>query len=188
MEGLVVERVGWHELRPHPDNPRATDTEVIKESVRVNGVYRPVIVARNGTILAGHHLWAALGELGHREVDVVRLDVEPDSPEAIRVMLVDNRSADVGGYDESSLLRLLESVSGEVGLQGTGYRGYDLDVLRAWAESDVTLVDVLEGPEWNDMLAEKDLTLTITGLTNSDIQKFRDLEGDNDAERLRGLL
>jgi hypothetical protein len=128
---LDVERVTWDSLHPHPQNPRNGDVEAIAESVRVNGVYRPVIVARDGTILAGHHLWYALGELEQREVDVIRLDLDPHSAEAKRLMLADNRTSDLGTYDDSLLSDLAEVVRRDVGLAGTGYTEADLDQIRA---------------------------------------------------------
>lgn len=184
---LTIERVAWGALRPHPNNPRATDTALIRESVNLNGVYRPVIVAQDGTILAGHHLWAALGELGHTEVDVVRLPLDPRAPEALRVMLVDNRSADVGGYDEGVLLNVLSEVDDGVGLLGTGYRDTDLETLREWLNSEQSLVDVLDGAEW-ERLNRETTTLSISGLSTSDIAAFRASPGSSDAERMRALL
>lgn len=125
-EPLTIERVPWDALHPHPRNARNGDTDAIMESIRVNGVYRPIICAADGTILAGHHLWFALGELGHDKVDVVTLPVHPDSTEAHRIMLADNRTADLGVYDDGLLLDLLRDLNSTAGLIGTGYTDDDL--------------------------------------------------------------
>ncbi|MCU0279550.1 MAG: ParB N-terminal domain-containing protein [Candidatus Nanopelagicales bacterium] len=119
---LTVERVPWDTLKAHPDNPRNGDTDAIVESITTTGVYRPIYVAKDGTILAGHHLWYALGELEQPEVDIIRLPYGPRSQQAKRIMLVDNRTADLGNYDDGLLLKVLEELKAtELGLQGTGY-------------------------------------------------------------------
>ena len=65
---LQIEQVAWDSLHQHPDNPRNGDVDAIVESVRVSGVYRPIVIAEDNTILAGHHLWMALGQLGREQV------------------------------------------------------------------------------------------------------------------------
>lgn len=118
---LQVQRVPWDSLMQHPRNPRNGDVEAIKRSIMVNGVYRPIIACQDGTILAGHHLWTALGELGHEDVSVIFLDVHPASTEATRIMVADNRTADLGTYDDGLLASLLKDIDSEAGLIGTGY-------------------------------------------------------------------
>jgi ParB-like chromosome segregation protein Spo0J len=145
QEALNIERVPWDALKPHPRNARNGDIEAIVESVRVNGVYRPIICAQDGTILAGHHLWFALGELKHDKVDVVTLPVHPDSPEAVRIMLADNRTADLGVYDDGLLLTLLTSLNESAGLIGTGYDDDDLIELVNRITSDGP-IGVIEDP------------------------------------------
>jgi ParB-like chromosome segregation protein Spo0J len=134
LPDLTVERVPWDSLTQHPRNPRNGDVDAIAESIRVNGVYRPVIIARDGTILAGHHLWLALREVGRTEVDVVRLPIHPASPEATRILLADNRTADLGNYDDGLLASLLRDLDTEVGIIGTGYDHDDLAALLASIE------------------------------------------------------
>jgi ParB-like chromosome segregation protein Spo0J len=134
LPDLTVERVPWDSLTQHPRNPRNGDVAAIVASIRANGVYRPVIVARDGTILAGHHLWLALGELGRTEVDVVRLPVHPASTEAVRILLADNRTADLGNYDDGLLAQLLRDLDADAGLIGTGYDHDDLAALLASIE------------------------------------------------------
>jgi hypothetical protein len=138
VKALTIERVPWDSLRNHPKNPRAGDTEAIVASIQANEVYRPIITARDGTILAGHHLWFALGELNRAEVDIVRLDVDPASPQATRIMLADNRTADLGRYDDGLLIELLQTLDAQDSpaneLWGTGYTDDDLhDLLRQTA-------------------------------------------------------
>lgn len=136
---LQVERVPYGTLKPHKENPRTGDVDAIIESITINGVFRPVICASDYTILAGHHLYQALGELGHDDVDVVRIPVAPDSAEARKVMLADNRTSDLAGYDDGLLLGLLKDLTADGNdLLGTGWSvEYDLPFLERKVEADL---------------------------------------------------
>jgi hypothetical protein len=126
---LHVENVPLVSLTPHPRNPRRGDVGVIADSLRVNEQYRPIVVAADDVILAGNHTWLAAGQLGWDTIAVVRLTIGSDSPEARRILLADNRSSDLGRYDDAELLDLLQALDAEVGLTGVGYRDDDIEVL-----------------------------------------------------------
>lgn len=113
-------------LRPHPRNARNGDVDAIAESLRVNGQYRPIVIAADGTILAGNHTYMAAMSIGWDVIAAVRIDIDPDGPEARRIMLADNRTADLGNYDRGLLADLLTDLNLEVGLIGTGYTDDDL--------------------------------------------------------------
>lgn len=120
-------------LTPHPENPRNGDVDAITESIRINGVYRPLYCqASTLRILAGNHTYAGLMDLGAQQAPVIWLDVDDDA--ARRIMLADNRTADLGGYDDGLLAELLKSLDGtDVGLLGTGYNDDYLKQLLAAA-------------------------------------------------------
>lgn len=58
--------------------------------------------------------------------------VDVDAERAARIALADNRTADLGSYDNEELLGLLETV--DYDLDGTGYDYGDVDDLRSLAE------------------------------------------------------
>lgn len=124
---LTIEQTPIGDLRPHPRNARNGDTDVIADSLTVNGQYKPIVLAADGTILAGNHTYMAAMELGWDTIATVRLDVAPESPEALRIMLADNRTADLGRYDDGLLLDLLRDLDR---IDGTGYTADDLDHLK----------------------------------------------------------
>lgn len=121
---LPTERVELSALRPHPKNARNGDTEAIAESLQANGQFRAIVCAKDGTILAGNHTYSAALELGWTHLDIHRLEIGPDSEEATRIMLADNRTSDLGRYDDGLLRNLLEELPT---LDGTGYDEGDLD-------------------------------------------------------------
>lgn len=120
-------------VRPHPRNARAGDTDAIIESIRVNGMYRPLYAQRStGHILAGNHTYAAAMELGADRVPVIWLDV--DDTTAAKILLADNRTADLGSYDLGLLVDLLGALDHD--LMGTGYGPDDVTALAHLASLD----------------------------------------------------
>lgn len=106
------------DLHPHPDNPNRGDVEAIAASLDEFGQYRAVVALPDGTILAGHHVVEAIRHRGGTEVRVDTIDTDPQT--AKRIMLADNRIAELGdGLDPDQLLAVLESLDGD--LVGTGY-------------------------------------------------------------------
>ncbi len=148
-------------IKPHPDNPRNGDQATITGSVRDNGLYRPAYVQRStGHILAGNHTTAAVLALGGTQMPVIHLDV--DDAEARKILLVDNRAADLGRYDEGLLLQLLRELDDADDFTGSGYDATDMQELAdslAAAESE-SLGDDADNraPTTSEMLEVADVT------------------------------
>lgn len=117
---------------PAPYNYNNGDVEAIKESIEVNGMYRPVYVRGNGDILVGNHTWMACKELGATKIPVVRLDV--DDVHAKKIMYADNKIASLARPDPGMELILLREIKDAEGLRGTGITDRDLEVLEALNE------------------------------------------------------
>lgn len=148
-EPMTVVRVPIADLIPHPENPRVGDVDRIRESLRAHGQYKPVVVQTStGYVLAGNHTRKAAIAEGWTELDAVFRDV--DDEEARRILLADNRTSDLGGYDSGALLDLLGQLPT---LDGTGYTSEELaELQRAIAPAGtaggaVALTDVDAIPE-----------------------------------------
>jgi hypothetical protein len=124
--GTPLAATRLEDLTPHPRNPRNGDVEVIASSLAAHGQYRPIVVSRDGVILAGNHTYAAALALGWTEILTWRLDLDSNDPRATAILLADNRTSDLGRYDEGLLLDLLKEMPV---LDGTGYTPDDLDDL-----------------------------------------------------------
>jgi ParB-like nuclease domain len=121
-ESMVELATPMDDLKTYPGNPRRGDIDAIAESLATNGQYRPIVLAADGTILAGNHTYLAAKSLGWEQIAAVRLPIASDGPEATRIVLADNRTADLGTYDDGSLIELLDSLTlTDVGLEGSGY-------------------------------------------------------------------
>lgn len=125
----VLVNVG--DIQPHPRNPRQGDIGAIVESIKANGFYGACVVQRSTRyVLAGNHRLLAAIECGLRQVPVIWVDCNDE--EALRILLVDNRSNDVAGYDDAKLAALLSEIQRDMGtLEGTGYDGNALETLLA---------------------------------------------------------
>lgn len=106
------------ELHPHPENPNHGSVNDIAESLETHGQYRSVVANKDGTILAGHHVWQAAKNIGWKQLRVDVLDADEQS--ARKILLADNRLAELGpGMDMDVLLEVLQSLDGD--LEGTGF-------------------------------------------------------------------
>jgi len=114
------------DIQPYDRNARQGDVGAISESLRTLGQFRPIVVnRRTNRILVGNHTWKAATMLGWTQIAVVWLDVDEDTES--RIVLIDNRSADLATYDDDRLLALLTTTD----LKGTGFSGDDIDELLA---------------------------------------------------------
>lgn len=118
-------------INPFPGNARQGDIGTLMDSLATNGQFRPIVVnQRDNTILVGNHTWHAAKQLGWDRIAVTFVDVTDD--EAKQIVLIDNRSSDLSGYDTETLISLLTELSTD--LSGTGFDGDDLDDLLAGAQ------------------------------------------------------
>lgn len=143
---LQVEHPDVAALHTYHRNARQGDIGAISVSLRVNGQYRPIVVNRGthtgrpNEVLAGNHTLMGARELGWGTVAAVFVDVDEDA--ATRIVLADNRTADLGSYDESALVELLRDLDGA--FEGTGYDGDDLDDLLLNLSNTLSLDDLAD--------------------------------------------
>lgn len=110
-------------LVPHPENPRRGALDELQRSMSAHGFFGAVLAqSGTGTIIAGAHRVRAAKRRGRKTVPVLWLAVDDD--QARRIMLVDNRTSDLAGYDDDALSDVLASLSeSDLGLLGTGFGG-----------------------------------------------------------------
>ena len=145
---LQVSEVPIDDLSTYHRNPRRGNVKAITESLRARGQYKPIVVnrgtktGRDMEILAGNHTYAAAVALKWPTIAVVLLDV--DDEEAAQIVAADNRIADLGTYDDTDLLAVLEAAGD---LTGTGYSGEDLAKLQRDLGERVSLTDEDDVPD-----------------------------------------
>jgi ParB-like chromosome segregation protein Spo0J len=131
-------------LNEHPSNPRIGDVESVKNSIRKNGFFGTIVVQESTNyVLAGNHRLKAVTQLGFDSIPATFVDV--DDEQAMRILLADNRTSDLGTYDEEALTELLEHLaSTDDGLDGTGYDESFLSDVDDDSDDDEALCDELD--------------------------------------------
>jgi len=181
-------------LHPHPDNPNRGDINAISQSLQEFGQYRSVVATSDGTILAGHHVVEAAKRDGWTQIRVDILDV--DEATARKIMLADNRIADLGlGPDLDLLLEALEKVDD---FTGTGFDDEYLAMLQE-TNAGAPPLDELQD-EANDAVAPEEfyrrLTLVLDPKTVTRWEQHRKNYGDDneafisllDAREVQGIV
>lgn len=120
-----VELVNILDLHPHPENYLDHPEDQIEEiiaSIKANGLYRNIVVGKHNTILAGHGVWIAAQKMGVEKIPVVRVELEPDSPLAIKILTGDNEISKRGMTNDRALSELLKRIlDSDEELSGTGF-------------------------------------------------------------------
>jgi hypothetical protein len=123
-------------LSVHPANPRRGARGVIAESLEVHGFYGAVYAQEStGRILSGNNRYAVAVDHGARDLPVIWLDVDDD--QALRLLLVLNRTEDGASTDDRDLLGVLGQLEG---FDGTGYDPGDVEDLQ----------ELLDAGAWGD--------------------------------------
>ena len=171
-------------LRDHPRNYRQHPDDQLDhviESIKEHGFYRNVVVAKDGTILAGHGVVAACRRMKMENIPVVRLNLDPESPSALKMLTGDNEISHMGVVDDRLLSDILKDIKlqAEGGLLGTGFDDMmlanlvfitrpvseigDIDQAKQWAGMPDFSLD---GPEWQ---------IVVSFRHKKDVKKFAEL-------------
>ena len=112
-------------LKDHPRNPRRGDDASVAASVDRNGWYGAIIAQEStGLILAGHTRRRVLEAAGEQAGPVLWIDCDDET--ATRILLADNRTAELATWDTDALADLLGDLPD---LVGTGYGVKEFDAL-----------------------------------------------------------
>ena len=130
------------ELTPYEKNPRLNDNAVwaCAESIKEYGFKVPIIVDRNGVIVAGHTRLKAAKALGMREVPcIVADDLTDEQVRAFRI--ADNKVSDFSIWDNKRLLEELEAIA-----------DFDLDLFTGFDVADLQDMSVFSEDGNNNKL------------------------------------
>ena len=130
----TLELLPLADLRPHPRNDGHHPPDEIahlKASITTHGVYRNVVVAQDGTILAGHGVIEAARALGRTHIAGQRMPYGPEDDRALQLLVGDNHIARLRLQDDAVLVELLQDLHAHdpLALLGTGYDAAALEAL-----------------------------------------------------------
>ncbi len=140
MRDMNVEDVPVDELHNDPSNVRKHGEQnlaAIKASLARFGQQKPIVVNREGVVVAGNGTLMAARALGWRTVKAVRTGLE--GAEATAFAIADNRTAELAEWDEGALQQQLAAIAieDEELLAATGYDQDDLAAMECAASEQV---------------------------------------------------
>lgn len=109
------------EITPYEKNPRNNDgaVDAVAASIREFGWQQPIVVDKNGVIIAGHTRYKAARKLGLKEVPVVVAEnLTEEQIKAYR--LADNKTGELAGWDFSALEEELGALT-DFGMEQYGF-------------------------------------------------------------------
>src|SRR6516225_3908273 len=120
-------------LRPDPNNPRCHSKKQIRQiaqSIKTFGFNVPILIDRDGNVVAGHGRLLAARELGMTEVPTLCLDhLTPVQLCAFRI--ADNRLTEIATWDDRLLAQQLKDLSLlglDFSLELTGFEIGEIDL------------------------------------------------------------
>ena len=114
------------ELRPYENNPRYNDDAVqyVANSIKEFGFKVPIIIDKNGVIVAGHTRYKASLELGLEEVPtIVADDLTEEQVKAFR--LADNKVSEKSSWNFELLEEELENL--DINMEDFGFENIDIE-------------------------------------------------------------
>ncbi|MBU1698616.1 MAG: ParB N-terminal domain-containing protein, partial [Candidatus Eisenbacteria bacterium] len=143
-KNLNIKRVSIDSLHPDPANARTHDElnlDAISASLKRFGQAEPLVVqASTGRIIGGNGRLVAMKKLGWTECEIVELDIDDLTATALGIAL--NRTAELAGWDDKTLAKLLDELRIEDAMDGTGFSEKELDSLLAEIENDLPPTDL----------------------------------------------
>lgn len=139
------------ELKFMPGNTRLHSERQIREYVRsieMFGQLRPMVIDENNIVLAGNGLLEAMRRMGKTKA-VCHVVTGLTQNMKKKLMLADNRIAELGEEDRFAFEKTLQELSGDIDIPG-----YGIDVLKNLA-ADLKAIDNLNAPEENQEQPQK---------------------------------
>ena len=127
-EIMEIKRVKLSEIRPYEKNPRRNDSAVdaVAASIKEFGWQQPIVVDKDGVIIAGHTRYKAAKKLKCKEVPVVYADnLTEEQVKAYR--LADNKVGEIANWD----FDILKTELADLADIGFDMKPFDFDFDRA---------------------------------------------------------
>jgi len=99
------------DLKLLPGNPRRGNIDAVARSLEKFGQRKPVTITADGTVTAGNHTLQAAQQLGWTHIAAVTEDDDDQTAKAWA--LADNRTHDLGSYDDALLMEMIASIEAD---------------------------------------------------------------------------
>lgn len=118
------------EIKPYENNPRNNEDAVqyVANSIREFGFKVPIVIDKDGTIVAGHTRYKAAQELGLETVPcIIADDLTEQQIKAFRI--ADNKTADKATWDDEMLGDELKDILADFDMRDSGFGDFELTML-----------------------------------------------------------
>jgi len=175
---MNIETINVSELKEHPRNYKQhpeQQLEHIIKSIEEHGFYRNIVIAKDNTILAGHGVALACKSMGKQKVPVIRLDIESDSTQALKVLTSDNEIGNLAMVDDRQLSEVLKDIlDDDLDLTGTGFNEDQLSAL-IYTTRDANEIETIdEANEWVGIADYENKPDSIKVMVHFDTEEDRD--------------
>ena len=175
---MNIETINVSELKEHPRNYKQhpeQQLEHIIKSIEEHGFYRNIVIAKDNTILAGHGVALACKSMGKQKVPVIRLDIESDSTQALKVLTSDNEIGNLAMVDDRQLSEVLKDIlDDDLDLTGTGFNEDQLSAL-IYTTRDANEIETIdEANEWVGIADYENKPDSIKIMVHFDTEEDRD--------------
>ena len=155
--GMDISEVSISELKEDPNNARIhnkRNLEKIRHSLSTFGQQKPIVVNKDDVVICGNGTLAAAKELGWDTILVVHTELE--DKDQIAYALADNRTSELGGWDDSILAEQIQELTKD---------GVDVSGL-GWDEDEIALLVVPTTSEDGSKKEFEEITPDSLGLDN----------------------
>lgn len=126
IESIKHIAVNVDEVKNWDRNPRVGSIEAVARSLEKFGQRKPIVVnKRTGEVIAGNHTIMAAKSLGWSEIAAVWVDDDEATAQAYAI--ADNRTHDLGAYDEQALAAIVEELANTDLILAAGYGASDIE-------------------------------------------------------------
>jgi len=152
--GLEPLLVPIDSVTPDPNNARAHNERnltAITDSLRLFGQQKPIVIDRDGVILAGNGTHDALKRLGWTSIAAVRIDLPRE--EAVAFAIADNRTAELAAWDRDELAKQLDAIREEysaLDLDSLGFNPKEMDALTSKWGDELSSLDPTAMPAYDE--------------------------------------
>ena len=149
------------DLKPYENNPRNNEEAVkyVANSIKEFGFKVPLVIDKDGTIIAGHTRYEACKLLGMKEIPcIIADDLTEEQIKAFRI--ADNKIAEKSGWDTDKLKIELEDI--DFDMTDFGFGDFELSILLNDMEPEPYDDEVIEeySEHSEDNLASKRVIIT----------------------------
>lgn len=131
---LQIEYLPIRDLKVNPANPRLHSKLQIKQLAQSVEAFRfnvPILINREGNVIAGHARLLAAEKIGLEKVPTIRLEHLTDE-QAKAFAIADGRLAEMGSWDDRLLAETLKEISLlnlDFSIEATGFTMAEIDIL-----------------------------------------------------------